>query len=129
MENIDIEERKPIWILLSKLYLYNKREEINYKELVEAMIKSPFSFEEIESINKYEVFPVLHSYLNREACEPDFFEENSLFASILDFLNNKSNFEKAQTELTYFAYKWTQSIQWVTFARKYNELKDEVANK
>jgi len=53
------EDRKPIWILLSELYLDIEFEEYYFKQLAQKISESPYSLNQVKKIKKKEVFPLL----------------------------------------------------------------------
>lgn len=53
--------QKPIWIMLSELYLEAELQDSDFQYMALAFFKSPFSFRKIKKMGQYEAFPVLFS--------------------------------------------------------------------
>jgi hypothetical protein len=60
---VNIEQRKPIWIALSEFYLDTELGDSDFRQIPFTILESPYSLDEVKTINKYEVFPVLQSNL------------------------------------------------------------------
>ena len=58
-DSINLMERKPIWVALSAFYLDTELHRTDFKHIATVIYKSPYNLDEVKTINKYEVFPVL----------------------------------------------------------------------
>ncbi len=61
--NRTIENRKPIWNVISEFYLDTELQKADYDRISKTFIASNFSVEELKAIDLYEVFPVLKENL------------------------------------------------------------------
>ncbi len=95
-DTLNIEERKPIWIVLSEFYLDTELQESDFRHIAFKIIESPYSIDKVKEINKYEVFPVLQPNLLSVAGEWAGFDEEWLINSITDSLNMSTLFRHRQ---------------------------------
>jgi hypothetical protein len=54
----DVSDRRPVWEVLSFLFLDTELESNNFEEIVTALAQSPYSIKEIEDILFDEVYPI-----------------------------------------------------------------------
>jgi len=120
--SINIEERKPIWIALSVFYLDTELQKSDFKHIALKIIESPYSFEEVIQINKYEVFPILYSNLLSVSGEWSGFNEEWLIESIASSLNSRSTIKKLAIESLYTAFKWMCKSYWEELKKNYGQL-------
>src|SRR5690349_10358565 len=116
----NIEQRKPIWIALSAFYLDTELQESDFKNIAIIILDSPYTFEEVRKINKYEVFPVLQLNLLSMAGEWVGFDEEQLVKIITDRLNKKNKLRDAGVEVSYQLFKWMCAKYWRNLERVYN---------
>ena len=100
-EILDIEHRKPVWIALSELYLDTELQEYTYQWMAQIILDSPYSWEEILQINKYEVFPVLIRNLLIMTGQWAMFNEEWLLGEIQKSLNNKRLLKRQWINLSF----------------------------
>ena len=54
-DTVNLEERRPIWIALSEFYLDTELDGSDFRRIAFTILDSPYSFDEVKRINKYEV--------------------------------------------------------------------------
>ena len=124
-EALNIEERKPIWIALSDFYLDTELQASDFRHIAFKIIESPYSFEKVKEINKYEVFPILQPNLMSVAGEWAGFDEKWLVDSIMESLAKRNIAKKIGIEGPYLTFKWMCQDYWEKLEKVYNELKSE----
>ncbi len=124
-ETINIEERKPIWTALSEFYLDTELQKLDFRNIAFKIIESPYSFDEVKEINKYEVFPVLQPNLLSVAGEWAGFNEEWLVKSITDSLKKRNTIKKLGIESSYLTFKWMCKDYWEKLEKAYNQIKNE----
>ena len=122
-ESINIKERKPVWIALSKFYLDTELQASDFNYIAQRIIESPYSFEEVKQINKYEVFPILQSNLLSDAGEWSGFDEEWLIKSIVNSLKNRNAVKKVAFKSSYLSLKWMCKDYWESLEKNYNQIK------
>lgn len=122
-ESLDIEQRKPIWIALSEFYLDTELDDAALRHIAFIIIDSPYTFEEVKRINKYEIFPVLQSNLLRPAGVWAGFDEKWLVERITSRLESKNILNDAGLEVSYQTFKWMCKDYWVKLERIYSDIK------
>lgn len=120
-ERINIEERKPVWIALSGFYLDTELQEADFRHIVSVIMQSPYSFDEVKQINKYEVFPVLQFNLLSPAGEWLGFDEEELANAITSALAGRTVFGKIKVEGLYVVFKWMCAGYWKKLEQIYKE--------
>ncbi|NOT93478.1 DUF7079 family protein [Ferruginibacter sp.] len=120
---VNLEQRRPIWIALSEFYLDTELQDADFRQIAFAIIDSPYTFEEVKTINKYEVFPVLQGNLLGVAGEWAGFDESWLVEKILFLIEKKSKISKLTTEITYQMFKWMCKDYWKKLEAIYNDIK------
>ena len=81
----DLENRRPVWIACSVLFLDTELQEVDYKSIARACAQSPYSWEELDTIMFQEVWPAFRMNLYSTTGEwagwpPEFIEEQVLEA-------------------------------------------------
>ncbi len=120
---VNIEQRRPIWLALSAFYLDTELEEPDLRQIAFTILDSPYSFDEVRSINKYEVFPVLQANLLSPAGEWAGFDETWLIDKITTRLSNRNKLNDLGVELRYQALKWMCKNYWKKLEKIYNGIK------
>lgn len=120
---LNIEERKPIWTALSEFYRDTELQDADFRYMTRKILESPYSFEEVRVIDKYEVFPVLRSNLMDVAGVWTGFKEEWLVNKILQSLSKRSAVKKIEIETSYRALKWMNRDYWRKLEKVYNEIK------
>ncbi|PIF46020.1 hypothetical protein CLU96_3038 [Chryseobacterium sp. 52] len=122
LNSINSKERKPIWIALSDLYLDTELQDHDFQYIAKIILESPYTFEEVKTINKYEVFPVLQSNLLHPTGEWVGFNEKWLVEAITAHLEAKNRFRNLMIRISYKKYGWMQEDYWVRLESIYNEM-------
>lgn len=120
---LHIKERKPVWIALSDFYLDTELQDYNFQYITQIILESPYTFEEIQIINMYEVFPVLQPNLLQPAGEWAGFNEKWLIEAITDYLETKNSRDDVMISTNYKKYGWMQEDYWQKLESIYNEMK------
>lgn len=120
---VKIEQRRPIWIALSEFYLDTELQDSDFRHIAFIILDSPYTFEEVKTINKYEVFPILQANLLGVAGEWAGFDENWLVEKILFLVEKKSKISRVATEVTYQMFKWMCKDYWKRLEAIYNDVK------
>jgi hypothetical protein len=121
--SINIEQRKPIWAALSEFYLDTELQDSDFLHIAFTIIESPYALEEVKTINKYEVFPVLQGNLLSPAGEWAGFDQDWLAEKIIYLLGRKSKINKIATEITYPLFKWMFRSYWKKLELIYADIK------
>ena len=120
---INIAERKPVWVALSEIYLDTELQDADFTNIALTISKSPYGFEEVRQIDKYEVFPVLYTNLLSVAGEWAGFNEEWLIDAISDSINKRNKANQLVLEASYASFKWMYKEAWEKLERKYLESK------
>jgi hypothetical protein len=123
-DTINIEERKKIWMALSKFYLDTELQESDFSHIAYKIIESPYSLEEVKQINKYEIFPILQANLLNVAGEWAGFDEEWLVNSILESLRKRNAMKKWAIKISYLAFKSMCKDYWERLEKSYNQIKN-----
>jgi len=121
---IDIKNRKPIWIVLSELYLDMELKESDIIYIAKVIKESPYRLEEVKRINKYEVFPVLYQNLMSPAGQWTGFDESWLVESIQSSLENRNEAKSLAIEMGYAVLKAMFDDYWKAIETIYSENKN-----
>ncbi|MFS4493690.1 hypothetical protein [Maribacter sp. 2308TA10-17] len=109
---INIEERRPIWIALSDLYIDNELQDYDFKYISQKIKASPYSLEQIKQIDKEEVFPVLHTNLLTVAGIWTGFQEEWLITEIMRKLEKRNFLSRLMNGIMYAFLKSMQKDNW-----------------
>ncbi len=120
---VNIEQRKPIWIALSEFYLDTELQDSDFRHIAFTILDSPYSLDEVKTINKYEVFPILQANLLSPAGVWAGFDEDFLVEKILFLIEKKSKIGRVTIEVTYQMYKWMCKDYWKKLETIYNDIK------
>ncbi len=120
---ININDRKPIWIALSNFYLDTELDESDFRGIALKIFESPYTFEEVKNINKYEVFPVLNGNLLDVAGEWAGFDEESLMQKIVSLIEKDNKITKFSTGVLYFCFRSMIKDCWNKTEIEYKQLK------
>ncbi|KFF21870.1 hypothetical protein [Chryseobacterium sp. JM1] len=123
LKPLNIKERKPIWIALSDFYLDTELQDSDFRYIVKTILESPYTFEEVKTINTYEIFPVLQSNLLQPAGEWAGFNEKWLVEAITSHLATKKRFKNLMIRIGYKKYGWMQEDYWVRVETIYSEIR------
>lgn len=122
---IPIKERTPVWIALSDFYLDTELQDSDFQYIAKTILESPYTFEEIKSINTYEVFSVLQSNLLQPAGEWAGFNEKWLIGAITAHLEKGNRLNRILISISYKKYGWMQEDYWVRLESTYNEMQNK----
>ncbi len=120
---VNIEQRRPIWLALSEFYLDTELQDSDFRNIAFTILASQYSLDEVKTINKYEVFPILQANLLSPAGEWAGFDEDWLVEKILYSIEKKSKVGKVTTEITYPLLKWMFKDYWKKLETIYNDIK------
>ncbi|KXH84432.1 DUF7079 family protein [Chryseobacterium kwangjuense] len=123
--SVNIKERTPIWIALSDFYLDTELQDSDFRYIAKTILESPYTFDEIKSINKYEVFPVLQSNLMQPAGEWAGFNEKILIKAITDHLAARNRINTMMISISYARYGWMQEDYWERLEKMYTQMKKD----
>jgi len=107
-----IEERKPIWIALSDLYIDNELQDADFKYIATKIKESPYTFEEVKHIDKKEVFPILFSNLLSVAGNWTGFQEEWLVNEISKKIQKRTLVGSTFDRLKYYFFKGMNKEYW-----------------
>lgn len=116
-----IEHRKPIWIALSNFYLDTGLQETDLQQIAGVILASPYSWEEIRKIDKYEVFPVLHVNLLSVAGEWAGFNEDWLVEIIDRRQQQRNRLKNIGLQINYAMYGSLCRDHWEKLEKIYLE--------
>ena len=116
MNDSEIEKRKPVWLALSRMYLDTELQQYDIDLIIDAIKESPFSLEEVMTIDKYEVFPVLYQNLMSVAGVWNAFEESWLVNEILPSLNKRNTLRTFIIKVIYVSQKAKYRKLWMNIA-------------
>lgn len=119
---INIEERQPIWIALSDLYVDTELQDYNFKNIASIIKKSNYSFEEVKQIDKKEIFPVLFYNLLSVAGNWTGFKEEWLVNEINNKIQRRNLFSSTFNRFTYLCFKGMNKERWKKLEKTYLEL-------
>ncbi|BDD08040.1 hypothetical protein FUAX_04720 [Fulvitalea axinellae] len=122
MKKETIKDREPVWIALSEFYLDTELQDSDFLRIAFTIIRSPYSLEKVEEINKYEVFPVLQSNLLVTAGEWTGFDKEWLVNRVQESLAERTAFRKRCIEGLFLTLKWMQADNWKKLEKVYYEL-------
>ena len=122
--SFNLEQRKPIWKALSELYLDTELKDYDFIEIAFTFQNSPYSFDEIKSINKYEVFPILCVNLLSSTGIWYEFDEKWLVDKITSRLKVKTKINDLFIEVSYLILSWLCIRYWRKLETMYNEIKE-----
>jgi hypothetical protein len=123
MENAAIiQERAPVWMALSNLYLDTELQEDDYAHLADVFNKSPYSLEEIALINRYEVAPVLLPNLLSIAGEWAAFDKAWLIEKISWKVKDYNRIYHKEPVFPRFIRKFFRTNDWKRIGEKYYAL-------
>lgn len=123
LKPLSIKERIPLWIALSDFYLDTELQDSDFRYIAKTILESPYTFEEVKTINTYEVFPVLQSNLLQPAGEWAGFNEKWLVEAITSHLATKKRFKNLMIRIGYKKYGWMQEDYWVRLETIYHEMR------
>lgn len=104
----DFEARKPIWIVLSELYLDTELQDTDFIRIAETFRESGLPIEVLKEIDLYEVFPTLQFNLYSVAGEWAGFDETWLVEACA------KNYHKRQNKWFRFSVKiWNMLSYWM----------------
>jgi len=122
-ESLAIAHRKPVWIALSEFYLDTELDDSALRHIAFSIIDSPYSFEEVKRINKYEVFPILQHNLLSAAGVWAGFDEEWLVQKVTSRIQSKNVLNDASLEICYQIFKWMCRDYWRRLEKIFNDIR------
>ena len=119
---LDLENRKPVWLALSDFYLDTELQASDFRSIAATLIESPYSWEELRKIDKYELFPVLQPNLLSVAGEWAGFNEAWLVGTVSASLSKRNALKRIGIELFYFSFKWMCKPYWKKLKLVYGQM-------
>lgn len=119
--DLNIEERKPIWIALSDFYLDTELQDYDIKHIATAIRESPYTLEEVKEIDKQEIFPVLYSNLLYAAGAWTGFQEEWLIDKITEAINSSNRYRDFFLRIKYARLKWMYTDYWKKLEAEYRK--------
>lgn len=110
----DLERRRPVWSVLSELFLDTELDESDYTRICAVLAKSEYNVPQLEEILYRELHPVLFGNLLNVAGEWAGFDENWLEQSIL-------NLKLRTRTWAIVPWKWMVRAGWIELMRKLEE--------
>ena len=123
LKPLSIKERTPLWIALSDFYLDTELQDSDFRYIAKTILESPYTFEEVKTINTFEVFPVLQSNLLQPAGEWAGLNEKWMIEAITSHLATKKRFKNLMIRIGYKKYGWMQEDYWVRLEIVYHEMR------
>lgn len=111
--DLDFADRKPIWIALSEFYLDTKLQETTIDEIAEVINNSPYTYNDIREIDKYELFPVLVYNLFKSYGDWAGFEEKWLIEKILKTIQGRNSINRFVVEILYVILQKMNENYWM----------------
>lgn len=119
----ETEERKPLWLGMSELWLDTELDEDDFRRIAGILSESDFSLDELNYIYHNEVVPVVHNNLLCSAGEWVSFDEDWLTEQIVSRLQTESFWRKL---IFQFKYRLRfSSKQWRRILRYVDELRND----
>ncbi len=115
-----IEQRTPIWMKLSELYLDTELQGDDYKNIAEVFYRSPYTLSEIYLINRHEVSPILITNLFSVAGEWAGFDEAWLVKSITEKTRDFNKIKTKKFTFTSLYFRIFGSSDWKKIYSLYN---------
>lgn len=122
MKQLNITFRRPIWIVLSHLYLDSELRESDYINIAFQILVSPYNFEEVQQINKKEVFPVLFPNLFGAIGSWNNLNEEYLIKRIIESQEKRNRLINTMLTTSYWASHWKLNGKWKRLEKRYNDL-------
>lgn len=118
-------ERQAIWLAFADFYLDTELGDRAFQSIAMTILNSPYTFEQIKLIDKYEVFPVLQIQLLSPIGEWAAFNDEWLIATIKRRIERTTRVNRLFIELYYFMFKWMHKDYWEKLEIIYLKLKSE----
>lgn len=109
---------------LSEFYLDTELDDAALRHIAFTIIDSPYTFDEVKHINKYEVFPILQPNLLSVAGDWAGFDEEWLVERITSRLQSKNVINDVGLEVSYQTFKWMCRDYWLRLERIYKDIKE-----
>ncbi len=121
-------ERQAIWLALADFYLDTELSDRAFRSIATVILNSPYTFEQVKLIDKYEVFPVLQANLLSPIGEWAAFDDQWLITTIKRRIERTTTVNRLFIELYYFTFKWMHKDYWEKLEIIYLKLKSEKFN-
>ncbi|MGB6153793.1 MAG: hypothetical protein WBG48_17555 [Pricia sp.] len=116
---IDFKEREPIWIALSALYLDTELQDYEFRHIARTINASPYDFEKVRNIDKYEVFPILYLNVFSVTGVWSGFDTDWLVKKIAVRIKKRNYFQQRILEVKYLCMKSTFRDYWQKIEQEY----------
>ena len=119
-----IENRQRLWEVMSEFYLDTELQNYDYRSIVEVLLESNKSIEELIEIDKYEVFPVLKYNLINVSGVWTAFDMNWLFDECAKNHHQKNKlYFRIKVKINMLFIRYNNKEHWEIIKRMIN--KDE----
>lgn len=112
-----ITARKPVWIALSQLFIVSEYQD-SPETIARTLATSPYTIDEIDSILRYEITPILRANLSIFAWPGDTFDKAWLVKKLTSRINRKPLFSFGLPKA--IQADWQQVKQYVEVYRQKN---------
>lgn len=121
LTDYEIADRIPIWIGLSEFYLDTELQEADFIRIAQMIRRSPYSLDEVKTIDKDEIFPVLVWNLLGVAGEWAGFDEDWLVASITGNIRKRNLMRRLMTKAQYLLFGRMNKDHYKQLERMYGQ--------
>ena len=121
----DIDERKPIWLVLSQLYLDTELQDFDFQNIANIINQSPYNFEQVKKIDRLEVFPILYANLIVTAGVWDEFDSEWLIKAIVNRIESYSFLKRFIDKIKYKLLASMNKDLWKNIESEYIKIRDK----
>lgn len=121
----NIDERKPIWLVLSQLYLDTELQDFNFQNIANIINQSPYNFEQVKKIDRLEVFPILYANLIVTAGVWDEFDSEWLIKAIVNRIESYSFLKRLIDKIKYKLLASMNKDLWKNIESEYIKIRDK----
>lgn len=121
----NIDERKPIWLVLSQLYLDTELQDFDFQNIANIINQSPYNFEQVKKIDRLEVFPILYANLIVTAGVWDEFDSEWLIKAIVNRIESYSFLKRFIDKIKYKLLASMNKDLWKNIESEYIKIRDK----
>ncbi len=121
----NIDERKPIWLALSQLYLDTELQGFDFQNIANIINQSPYNLEQVKKIDRLEVFPILYANLIVTAGVWDEFDSDWLIKTIVKRIKSYSFLKKLMDKIKYRLLASLNKDLWQNIESEYIKIRDK----
>lgn len=121
----NIDERKPIWLALSQLYLDTELQGFDFQNIANIINQSPYNLEQVKKIDHLEVFPILYANLIVTAGVWDEFDSDWLIKTIVKRIKSYSFLKKIMDKIKYRLLASLNKDLWQNIESEYIKIRDK----